>query len=57
MSQLISVKEVADRLSVSDRTVRRLPIRFIRVGGQRRYDWSDVQKYLDSRASRKKAAA
>jgi excisionase family DNA binding protein len=53
---MASVKDVAEKLQVSDRTVRRLPIRFIRVGGQRRYDWSDVQKYLDKRASRKVAA-
>lgn len=57
MTALATKKEVADHLKVSTRTLERLPIRFQRVGNQRRYDWSDVQKYLDSHASRKKAAA
>lgn len=57
MNQLATIKEVAEKLSVSVRTVQKLPIRFTRVGSQRRYDWSDVQKYLDNHASRKKVAA
>lgn len=56
MTPLATVKQVAERLNVSTRTVQRLPIRFQRVGKQRRYDWSDVQRYLDNRASRRVAA-
>lgn len=57
MPTLATKKEVAAHLKVSVRTLERLPIRFTRCGIQRRYDWSDVQKYLDSRASRKKGMA
>lgn len=53
MTQLATKKEVADHLQVSVRTVERLPIRFQRVGGQRRYDWKDVEAYLTKRSSRK----
>lgn len=52
-TRLATIKDVAERLSVSVRTVQKLPIRFIRVGIQRRYDWADVEKYLNSHASRK----
>lgn len=55
--KLMTLKEVAEELHVSSRTVQRLPIRFTRVGNRRRYEWADVQKYLDARASRKKVAA
>lgn len=57
MIQLATPKEVADKLQVSERTVQRLPIRFIRTGRQRRYDWADVERYLERRASRKKPTA
>ena len=57
MIQLATPKEVADKLQVSERTVQRLPIRFIRAGRQRRYDWADVERYLERRASRKKPTA
>lgn len=51
-AQLATKKQVAEKLQVSIRTVERLPIRFQRVGKQRRYDWADVEKYLARRASR-----
>jgi excisionase family DNA binding protein len=57
MHQLLTLKQVAERLQVSARTLQKLPIRFVRVGNQRRYDWADVERYLTGRASRKKAAA
>ena len=57
MTQLATLKEVAEKLQVSTRTVQRLPIRFTRAGKQRRYDWADVERYLERRASRKRAAA
>lgn len=53
VTQLATKKQVADRLQVSTRTLERLPIRFQRVGKQRRYDWSDVEAYLAKRSSRK----
>jgi hypothetical protein len=53
-SKLLTLNQVADMLQVSPRTLQRLPIRFFRVGNQRRYDWPDVQQYLDRKASRKK---
>jgi excisionase family DNA binding protein len=54
MIQLATAKEVAEKLQVSERTVQRLPIRFVRAGNQRRYEWADVERYLERRASRKK---
>lgn len=57
MTQLATLKEVAEKLQVSTRTVERLPIRFIRAGRQKRYDWADVERYLERHASRKKLTA
>lgn len=57
MTQLATIKQVAERLQVSTRTVQRLPIRFTKAGNQRRYEWADVERYLERRASRKREAA
>ena len=57
MIQLATLRQVAEKLQVSTRTIQRLPIRFVRAGNQRRYDWADVERYLERRASRKREAA
>lgn len=54
--KFLTLQEVADMLKVCPRTVTRKPIRFTKVGSLRRYDIRDVEKYLNSRASRKAAA-
>lgn len=46
---LLTLIETAEMLKVSPRTVRRLPIPRAYVGGQLRYDLSDVDVYVMSR--------
>lgn len=48
MSDLLTVAEVASRLKVSTRTVRRLKLAFVRIGGQRRYDPEDVLRFIEA---------
>ena len=48
MTELLTVGEVAARLKVSTRTVRRLKLAFVRIGGQRRYDPQDVAMFLEA---------
>lgn len=48
MTELLTVGEVAARLKVSTRTVRRLKLAFVRIGGQRRYDPQDVALFLEA---------
>lgn len=42
----LTKREVAARLRVHPRTVTRLRLPFIRVGGQNRYIWSQVERAL-----------
>lgn len=46
---LLTLTETAEMLKISPRTVRRLPIPRAYVGGQLRYDLSDVEAYVMSR--------
>ncbi|HRB16751.1 MAG TPA: helix-turn-helix domain-containing protein [Nitrospira sp.] len=46
---LLTLIETAELLRVSPRTVRRLPIPRAYVGGQLRYDLSDLEAYVASR--------
>lgn len=46
---LLTKKEAAAFLKVSERTVVRLPITRTRIGGQVRYDLADVEAYVQSR--------
>lgn len=39
-------RELAARLKVSTRTIERLKLPFMRVGGQNRYKMSEVQQFL-----------
>ena len=43
---LLTIAEVAQLLRVSTRAVRRLDLRTIRVGGEERYQQSDIRDYL-----------
>ncbi len=43
---LLTIAEVAQLLRVSTRAVRRLDLRTIRVGGEDRYQQSDIREYL-----------
>ena len=45
---LLTLPETAEMLKVSPRTVRRLPIPRAYVGGQLRYDLSDLETYVIS---------
>ncbi len=46
---LLTLIETAEMLKISPRTVRRLPILRAYVGGQLRYDLSDLEAYVMSR--------
>ncbi len=46
---LLTLTETAQMLKVSPRTVRRLPMPRAYVGGQLRYDLTDVEAYVQSR--------
>ena len=46
---LLTLMETAEMLKVSPRTVRRLPIPRAYVGGQLRYELSDLEAYVASR--------
>ncbi len=47
LEQLMTTEQVAKKLLVTPRQVRKLPIRFIRIGvKKRRYRPDDVRKYL-----------
>lgn len=52
MTELLTVGEVAEILSVSDRTVRRLcasgELPHIYIGSQLRFEKTDLQNYLKS---------
>lgn len=46
MDNLLTPKQVADILNTTPRTVcYRLDIPYIKIGGKRRYDKKDVEKY------------
>ncbi len=57
MPALLTLDEVAKLLKVSTRTVQRLPLRFAKIGKSRRYEVRDVERYVESRIARKRAAA
>lgn len=44
---VLTKKDVAKRLGVSTRTIQRLRLPHIKVGGQNRYLWSEVARALD----------
>jgi len=46
MNPLLHTRDVADQLRVSESTVRRLPIVFIKMGRSRRYRQEDVDHYV-----------
>jgi excisionase family DNA binding protein len=46
MEPWLTKRELADALSVSPRTVERLRLPAMRVGGQNRYRLSEVEAYL-----------
>ena len=52
MSELMTVEELAEKLKVSDRTIRRLcasgDIPFLYIGSQIRFEQSDINNYLNS---------
>jgi len=50
--RLMTVDEVAEYLHVSRALVYRLPIRFSKIGGARRYDPADVRAYVTLHSSR-----
>jgi len=43
---LLTIAEVAQLLRVSTRAVRRIDLRAVRVGGEERYQQSDIREYL-----------
>ena len=43
---LLTIAEVAQLLRVSTRVVRRIDLRAVRVGGEERYQQSDIREYL-----------
>ena len=49
MDQLLTVEQVAELLSVSQRTVRRLGIPTIRLGRLVRYRATDVARFVEAR--------
>lgn len=58
--QLYTEKEAGERMTVSDRTVRRLrtsgQLGFVMVGGCIRYSEKEIARYLRSRERRARAA-
>lgn len=52
---LWTVQGVADYLAVSRAMVYRLPLRFIRIGSDRRYDPADVRLYVANQTTRQPA--
>lgn len=49
--KLMSLKEVAEHFGVSEKSVKRLPIPFTRIGRQRRYHPDMVKHYEMMNAS------
>lgn len=49
--RLLSLKEVAEHFKVCEKTVKRMPIPFTRIGRQRRYHPSHVKLYEVKNAS------
>ena len=49
--RLWRVEDVARYLGVHERTVYRLPVRYLKIGGARRYDPADVRQYLEQEAT------
>lgn len=49
MEQLLTRKQVAAYLSVSDRTVRRLRLPTVRIGRLVRYRLADVVRWVEAR--------
>lgn len=49
MDQLLTLEQVAELLSVSPRTVRRLRIPTVRLGRLVRYRASDVARFVEAR--------
>jgi len=47
--KLLTAKQVADQLQVKERTVGRLSIPVVRVGGLKRYRQEDVDAYVNLR--------
>lgn len=43
---VLTKRDVARKLKVSTRTVERLHLPSLRVGGQNRYRWSEVERHL-----------
>jgi len=58
LARLLTAEEVAARLQVSPKTVRRMPIPSVAVGTgrarpRRRYRWEDVEAWIRQRAEGK----
>jgi transposase len=43
--KLMSLKEVAEHFGVSEKTVKRMPLAFTKIGRQRRYHPAIVRRY------------
>lgn len=50
--RLMTLRDVAERLTVHPSTVKRLPIPFTRIGQQRRYHPKVVEKYEADHSNR-----
>lgn len=57
MSKLLTQQDVADRLGVSVRTVRRLKIKRVMLGRLVRYRAEDVDRYIARQAGERRDAA
>lgn len=49
--KLMSLKEVAAQLGVSEKTVKRMPLSYTMIGRQRRYHPAIVKRYVVMHAS------
>lgn len=49
--KLLSLKELAEHFGVSEKTVKRMPIPFTKIGRQRRYHPAIVRQYEVKNAS------
>jgi AraC-like DNA-binding protein len=50
-TRLLSLKELAEHFGVSEKTVKRMPIPYTRIGRQRRYHPAIVKRYEVMNAS------
>lgn len=46
MDELLTLADVCGILKMAKPTVRKLPIRYVQIGGRRRYRMKDIEEYL-----------